>query len=207
MKPFSQLACTAMFTVVLLSAGVSWFEGTFTGNSVTMGFLNHGGMWGDLFIVPIVAGQIVPHIRRDRRLSLPIGVALVALSAIITIVVHQRWDAMGEALGTTDHVFPSHEASIWYRDLSLAGYLHVIYMSAVLALVLAYSLVPVPRSTVLLVSGLLTIHVVLGQVQPAWYSTGTISEPSTIIPTTITVLLVWIVGAWKIRRVHRAKPV
>ena len=206
MKPFSWRAWAGMVTFVLVSAGVSWCEGTFTSKSVTMGFVNHGGMWGDLVILPIVAGQIIPYVWRDRRLSRPVLAALLVLAAMITIGAHQQWQRMGEAMGTTDHVFPSHGATTWYRDMSLAGYLHVVYMSGVLALLIAYAAVPIPPSTTVLVSVFLTVHLIVGQLQPAWYLSGTIWEPSTIMATTIPVLAVWVVGAWKSRRRGPGRP-
>jgi hypothetical protein len=60
---------------------------------------------------------------------------------------------------------------------------------------------PVPR--ILWISGLLTAHVILGQVQPGWYLTGTIWNARTMVPTFTTVLLIWFVGLYKIRREKR----
>lgn len=191
-------AWAASVLYVVVSAIVSRIEGTFASDSVTLGFVNHGGMWGDFIILPIMIGIIVPQLPRPKIQWIPVAIALLVCSAILTVLIHVQWAVMGAAQGSTDHVFPSHRTGVWYRDMSLAGYLHLFYMSGVLALVFAYALAPMPRSTIHVVSGLLTIHLFLGQVQPAWYSTGTIWAAQTVVPTVITVLIVWLVALWKI---------
>jgi hypothetical protein len=107
---------------------------------------------------------------------------------------------MGKALGTTDFVFPEHSTGVWYNDMSVSGYLHLVYMSLELTLIFAYSVVSMPVPRILWVSGLLTIHVILGQVQPGWYSSGTIWNARTMVPTFTTVLLIWLIGLYKLRQ-------
>lgn len=162
--------------------------------------MNHGGMWGDLIILPVVNGLIVPHLPRLNSRRLAVGVALGACAVFAAAVAHQQWAAMGKAAGTTDFVFPNHQTGMWYRDMSTSGYLHLGYMSAELTLVLAYTFTPIPPRSVVLVSSLLTVHLIIGQVQPGWFTTGTIWNARTVIPTAASVLLTWLVGVYKIRR-------
>ncbi|HEY5026940.1 MAG TPA: hypothetical protein VIK39_00905, partial [Candidatus Angelobacter sp.] len=116
---------------------------------------------------------------------------------VFTLFAHQYWAAAGNAQRTTDFVFPSH-TSIWYNDLSVSGYLHVIYMSLELALILLYLLIPLPPRRILWITGLITAHLVLGQVQPAWFATHKIWTAGTMVPAITTVLLTWLTGVFKV---------
>ena len=200
-KPFSRIAWSVSVVYMGVAAYVAWRGGTFTSRSVTMGFVSHGGMWGDLLILPVVNGLIVPHLPRFNRRRIAMGIGLVACAVFATVVAHQQWAAMGKAAGTTDFIFPNHVTGIWYSDISVSGYLHLAYMSVELSLVLAYALMPVPRRTVITISSLLMIHLIIGQVEPGWYTSGTIWTARTVIPTTASVLLTWLIGLYKIRRV------
>src|SRR6185437_16655721 len=102
-----------------------------------------------------------------------------------------------------DFIFPTHSGSIWYQDLSVSGYLHLIYMSVELTIILAYTVIPILVRTIYWVSGLLTAHVILGQVQPSWYATHEIWNVRTVAPTLGAVLLIWTVALFKIRRAKR----
>jgi uncharacterized Tic20 family protein len=197
--PFSLQTWIVSVVSVVICAVVSWMEGTLTAPYVTIGFLNHGGMLGDLIIMPLINGMIAPRFPRlTARRALLLG-ALFVCALMLAIIAHQQWALIGRTAGITDHVFPRHGPDIWYHDLSVAGYLHVIYMSLELTLLLAYASVHMPRSTVVLVTGLLTIHVVVGQVQPAWYVTRAFPTARTMVPTMASVLVVWMVAFFKTR--------
>jgi len=183
---------------MVTAAYVSWRESTFRSGSVTMGFVEHGGMWGDFIILPIVNGLIVPFFPRATAKRLMAASGLLMCAVIATIFAHAQWDAMGKAAATTDFVFPRHNTGSWYTDMSLSGYLHLAYMSAELTLILGYAVIPMPVRRVVLISGLLTAHLIVGQVQPGWYLTGTIWTARTIVPTLATVLLTWLVALYKI---------
>jgi len=187
---------------MFLAAYVSWREGTFRSGSVTMGFLEHGGMWGDFILLPIVNGLIVPCFPRPSVKRCMATSGLAACAIVATIFAHAQWAAMGRASATTDFVFPRHTSGAWYNDMSLSGFLHLVYMSVELTLVLGYAVMPMPVKRVLLISGLLTVHLIVGQVQPGWYSTGTIWTVKTIVPTLTTVLLTWLIAWYKIQLVN-----
>jgi hypothetical protein len=202
-KSFSTIAWIVSVLYMALAAYVSWKEHNFTHGFIKIGFVNHGGMWGDLIILPVVNGLVVPHFPRITAKRSVVACALLACAITVAVFAHEQWAAMGKALGTTDFVFPEHSAGIWYNDMSVSGYLHLVYMSLELTLILAYSMVSMPVRRILWVSGLLTIHVILGQVQPGWYSSGTIWNARTIVPTFATVLLIWLVGLYKLRQERR----
>jgi len=164
-----------------------------------MGFVNHGGMWGDVLFLPLVAALMVPIVRASREVTPRLKFLVIVLSAAATLAVHWQWATVGRDLGTTDHVFPTHVSGAWFRDISVAGWLHVVYMTGFLGLVVLYAVLSVPPKIVWLTSAILTLHLLLGQLQPAWYSTGTIAAPNTIASVLTTVIAVWIVAVWKIR--------
>jgi hypothetical protein len=199
-KPLSLPAWALAEFAVLVCALVSWIEGTFIAGPVTMGFANHGGMWGDVLFLPVIAAVIVPVVRSHKELRPSVKVLLVLVSAVATLGVHWQWATIGRELGTTDHVFPSHAAGTWLGDMSVAGWLHVAYMTAFLALVFAYAIISVPAKVVWITSAILTLHLLVGQLQPAWYSTGTLMAPTTLASVVATVLAVWVVAAWKLLR-------
>jgi hypothetical protein len=161
-------------------------------------------MWGDLLILPWVNGLIVPYLPRLTGKRVLVASWLLAFATAVTLIAHEQWAAAGKALGTTDFIFPSHAAGMWHEDLSVSGYLHIIYMSVELAIIFAYIVVRIPVRTIYWTSALLTVHVVLGQVQPGWYSTGTIWNVGTLAPTLFAVLMLWIVALFKIRRSERS---
>jgi hypothetical protein len=201
--PFNVAVWTASTLVVALCGIVSWNEGTFTSRSITMGFANHGGMWGDFLILPIVNGLIAAQLPRISTKRLAILAALFVGAALLSVVIHQQWAGIGQSLRITDDVFPSHDSGVWYRDISRAGLLHVVYMSIELCLVFVYVASAMPVTTVLFVSTLLTVHLALGQVQPSWYTTGEIWTARTMVPFLSTVALTWMVSLYKVRRSYR----
>ncbi len=200
---FSRVAWIVSVLYMALAAYVAFREGTFAAGAVSISFANHGGMWGDLIILPVVNGLIVPYIPRLTGKRTITACGLLVCAIILTVFAHAQWAAMGKAQGTTDFVFPVHTSGAWYNDLSVSGYLHMVYMSLELTLMFAYAITSMPKRRVYWISGLLTVHVILGQVQPGWYLNGTIWNARTIVPTFTSVLLIWLVGLYKIRQEKR----
>ena len=168
-----------------------------------MGFVNHGGMWGDLLILPIAAASIIPRLDARAR-SATLLLSLFAVAVGLSLFAHAQWSAMGAILQTTDHVFPTHASGLWYRDISVAGWMHVAYMALQLAVFLGYIAVPMPREVILLVSGLLSVHLVIGQIEPGWYSTGEIWVARNVIPTGMCLVITWSVAVLKLRAASKA---
>jgi hypothetical protein len=130
-----------------------------------IGFAEHGGMWGDLLLLPLANAAIVPYLVAGGWLVLPFGLAFIA-----SLWLHARWHG-GHRSGVRDHMWPSRRHGRWFRDLSLAGWLHVAYVTAELGLILAWALSPMPASVVWLVAVVLTIHVPIGLLHPGWFAT------------------------------------
>src|ERR1035441_3749016 len=182
----------AFVTTVLLVAAsgvVSLLEGTFTSKRVTMGFINHGGMWGDLIILSVMTGLVYPYFVRNRLVIL----SALFLALAVTILAHIQWANWSRNDGLTGHMFRSHETGIWYAEMSLAGWMHVIVMTVLLSVAFIYAVSSTPLNIVLTVSLLLTVHVFLGTVQPGWYCTGKLWTWRNFGPPLFATGLIWTV--------------
>jgi hypothetical protein len=69
-------------------------------------------------------------------------------------------------------MWPTRPHARWAADLSMAGWCHVLYVAGELTLLLAYAASAVPQPVVLAVTAILSVHVPIGLLQPAWYATG-----------------------------------
>ena len=205
---FSRVAWGVSMLYMILAAYVSWKEGTFKSGSVTMGFVEHGGMWGDFYYFAHCEWTdcSLPSPAYDETLR--------GIIWLISLRCHRdpfRSRTMGRhgAGGRHEQIssFPGTAPASWYGDMSLSGFLHLAYMSVELTLVLGYAVMPMPVKRVLLISGLLTVHLIVGQVQPGWYSTGTIWTARTIVPTLATVLLTWLIALYKMRLMNSGSSI
>jgi hypothetical protein len=172
-----------------------------------MGFANHGGMWGDLVLLPMANAVIVPHLTAGLWIA-----AAVVLSTAVSIAVHMFWyhpldgdgataaqslprshdapDAAmaheeGPAVRRGDHMWPAHVHGTWARDLSWSGWAHVVYVAGELALLAGFAVHAMPPDVVLFVATIFTVHVPIGLLQPRWYRTGhiaTVSEQPLLAP-------------------------
>ncbi|MCX6927749.1 MAG: hypothetical protein NT154_31740 [Verrucomicrobia bacterium] len=191
---FSFPAFLVTAATVVVSAIASLMEGTFTSKKVTMGFVNHGGMWSDLAIMSMVAGLCFPHFLRNKYL----GVLSLCVACITTVIAHVKWAEGFKADGITGHMFPTHHTGVWYRDMSLAGWSHVGVMVLLLAGVIMYAASPTPPGVVVIVSLLLTVHIFIGCVQPGWYCTRKFWTWMNFTPPLCAAGLIWMIALVKI---------
>lgn len=189
---FSWTAWLMSVAAVVVCGGVAWIEGNWRRREgLDLGFVDHGGMWGDLLLLPIANAIIVPHIVPGRRLLLPL-----AVSALVSLWLHARWHG-GHASGVRDHMWPSRPYGHRFRDLSAAGWMHIIYVIGQFGLIVAWALTPMPAAAVVLVTAVLTAHVPLGLLQPGWVATG--HRPTSATPVLVGALaLLWVVAALKL---------
>jgi hypothetical protein len=159
-----------------------------------MGFVHHGGMWGDLVLLPLANAVIVAHLDA----GLWIAAALVAALAL-SIWVHIHW-YRGDATRahSREHMWPSRPHGSWWRDLSWAGWAHVAYVAGELAILAGFLLHPMPAEVVALVCVVFTLHVPLGLLQPRWYLTGEIASPRAQPLLVPLLAMLWTVGLTKI---------
>ena len=166
---------------VVVSGVVAWLEGNWTRRpGLAMGFANHGGMWDDLILLPIANAAIAPHLSLG-----PWGVFAIVASTAASILVHVHWYRGHHVAHSPEHMWPVRAHGSWYGDLSVAGWLHVLYVIGELTLLAGFLLFPMPLATVLLVTAVFTIHVPIGLLQPRWFLTGrlaTLREQPLLLP-------------------------
>ena len=164
---WSASAWLVSVAAVMVSGAVAAREGHFRKRpGLDLGFANHGGMWGDLLLLPVVNAVAAPWIEPGWWLLAPLTVA-----AIVSLVLHVWWHG-GTPHGVRDHMWPSRPSGQWAADLSLSGWCHVVYVTGELGLLLAWAWSPAPPAVVWLVTIILSLHAPLGVLQPAWFATG-----------------------------------
>ena len=207
---------------VVMSGAVAWIEGNWIRRrGLAMGFANHGGMWSDLVLLAMANAVVVPHLTWGPWL---IGALLV--SGVASLWVHAFWyhppplapkfvgdrdskpardlrdDAHQRSPGgdsahnVGDHMWPAHVHGSWWRDLSWAGWAHIVYVTGELALLMGFLVHVMPAEVVMFVAAIFTIHVPIGLLQPRWYRTGhiaTMSEQPLLAPLLLTVWAVTMV--------------
>ena len=100
---------------VMVSGAVAAGEGHFRKRpGLDLGFANHGGMWGDLLLLPVVNAVAVPWIEPGWWLLAPI-----AFAAIASLVLHVWWHG-GTPHGVRDHLWPTRPSGRWAGG-SVAG--------------------------------------------------------------------------------------
>lgn len=160
-----------------------------------MGFLNHGGMWSDLIILSVATGLAFPYFSKNRLLAL----AMLLVALVATVIAHAQWAKSFRAEGITGHMFPVHETGKWYLDISKAGWMHVLVMTALLAAIFMSMISPLPEKAVISVSFLFTAHVFLATLQPGWYCTGILWTWKNVGPPLVAAALIWIIAVLKIQ--------
>jgi hypothetical protein len=179
---------------VVVSGMAAWFEGSWIRRpGLDMGFFNHGGMWGDLLLLPVSNAMIVPHL----AVSAWIAPALVA-ATIASVWVHIHWYRGRNVAHSPEHMWPCRPHGSCFRDLSWAGWLHVLYVIAELTLLIGFLLHPAPPVTVLIVAAIFTIHVPIGLLQPRWFVTRRIASPRQQPLLVPCLAALWVVAVLKL---------
>lgn len=181
--------------VSLVAVGVSGAVAAVEGHwrrspQLQLGFATHGGMWGDALVLPVANALVVPWIGPGLWLAGPLMFGVLA-----SVVIHMWWHG-GHHEGVRDHVWPARPTGRWHTDLSRSGWCHVVYVAIEVALLMAYAVVPMPAAVVWAVTVMLTVHVLLGVLQPSWVATGRLVRED-IWLAALSVAAVWIVGAVK----------
>lgn len=148
-----------------LSGATAWLEGNWRRRpGLAMGFRDHGGMWGDLLLLPLANAAMVPHLDLGWWIA-----PAVLVSTAASFLVHRLWYRGDQVDGTHEHMWPAHTHGTWPHDLSWAGWCHVAYVIAELTLLVGFLIHPMPIGVVVLVTAIFTVHVPLGLLQPRWF--------------------------------------
>jgi hypothetical protein len=194
MIEWSPIVWAISVAAVVASALIAWREGNWwRGPHLDLGFANHGGMWGDFFLLPLANAAIVPYLSVGPWLA-----AAVLATTIASLWVHHHWYRGGRPTHSREHMWPVRRYNAWWRDLSWAGWAHVIYVAAELSLLVGFLLSPMPLATVLFVTAIFTTHVPIGLLQPRWFLTGrlpTLRQQPLLLPCLVAL---WVVAWLKI---------
>ena len=179
---------------VVISGAIAWAEDSWRRRpGLAMGFVDHGGMWSDLVLLPLANAAIVPHLVPGVWIA---AAALVALVA--SLWVHVHWYRGGKPAHAGEHMWPRRERHTCWGDLSYAGWAHVVYVAGELTLLAGFLLYPMPSEIVIFVAAIFTIHVPIGLLQPRYFLTGhiaTVGEQPLLAPLLLTL---WAVTAVKL---------
>jgi hypothetical protein len=158
--------------LVVIAAFFSWKEDTFTskrGRKVTMGFVEHGGMWGDFYLMASFNGVVTPYIFANPRIGFRWAAVIITVSTVLSLIAHRSWVIGFRKDGITSHIIPWNRGGPWFRDIGASGGLHVVFTACQLALIICYIVTAMPKSSVIVASALLALHLPLGIIEPGWY--------------------------------------
>jgi hypothetical protein len=185
---------------VVLAGFVAWRAGTLSiPRPEGMGFLQHGGMWSDLLLLPIANGAIVPYLPALTRRRIAFVLAILAASALLTIRMHVFWMDVGWDQRSSGFMFTQDRAAIWSRGMVPAGWLHLAYMTLEVTLLSVYALCPMPRWVTVTVTTVLTLHIPVAIIQPGWYTGGRLLSSAVVVPAAAVALMTLSSAAVKLR--------
>jgi hypothetical protein len=194
---WSWLAWGVTCSAVVVSGVVAAFEGTLRRRpGLDLGFVDHGGMWSDLLLLSCVNAVTVPHLS---ALGWPSLVGCAAAALVLAVAAHARW-YRGAPGGSPwrEHLWPARPHGTWARDLSAAGWMHVVYMTGQLGVILAGAMTPAPSATVWLVSILLSAHLPIGLLLPSRVVTGRWHARGSRALLVAGLVAIWVVAAVKL---------
>jgi hypothetical protein len=170
---FSWATWVVSVIAVVVSGLLAWLEGNLARSArLDMGFANHGGMWGDLVLLPFANALIVPHVQLGAWAA-----ASLVVCAALSAWVHIHWYRGDRAVHSREHMWPSRPYGSWWKDLSWSGWAHVVYVACELTVLVGFLLYPMPDETIALVAAIFSLHVPLGLLQPRWFVTGEMANP------------------------------
>ena len=158
--------------------------------SLDVGFGAHGGMWGDALLLSAVNAIAVPWIAPGPWLAWALAAGLAA-----TVALHAWWHG-GHGVGLREHMWPARPTGRWFADLSWAGWCHVAYVAFEVALLAAYAASPMPATSVLAISLLLSAHVPVGVLLPPWSGARRVYRED-VWQMVLAIGVVWAIAAAK----------
>lgn len=157
-------------------------------------FLWHWGVVvGDLLILPVFNGLVVPYFNfTTSELFLYLVSALV-----ITSVAHWAWWPTSEkALNfmCPDWGRSGKDGRYRYRDMSVAGWIHFIFMTIQLILIMKYVSTPMSADVVLVIGVIFLVFVPFGVIEPGVIEGWPLSRNKKFVTFGIALVLWAIVG-------------
>jgi hypothetical protein len=119
------------------------------------------------------------------------------MATAASLLVHVHWYRGAAAAHSREHMWPARTHGSWAHDLSMTGWLHVVYVVGELALLIGFLIHPVPADVIVLVVIVFMMHVPIGLLQPRYFLSGrvaTLREQRLLIPC---MLALWAVALLK----------
>lgn len=194
---FSWLAWLMTVAVVVGEGLVSAWEGTFSRKQmrsppIRLSFLWHWGVViGDLCILPIFNGLVIPYL----HLSPLEFAAFLFVSFIATLACHFAWWPTTEkALGFiyADWNGSGKIREFWYRDITVAGWMHVIFMTAELVVIVLYILTPMPSDIARIIGTIFLVFIPFGVIEPGVVEGWPLSGEKMLVTFSFSIVL-WLV--------------
>jgi len=162
---FNWLAAAITFLAMVIEAFISYGEETFWRSqrrNVRMTFLwNWAISVGGFIILPIFNAIIVSQL----RLELWLYVVGCCAGILITLFLYWLWWKQGDE--NKGHVlyWDIKKAARWSENVTVAGWLHFVYMVIEIMFLFVYIFSPMSQAVVLVVGGLFLIYVILVNIQ------------------------------------------
>lgn len=176
--------------VASVTAGFVVLEGLLAkgeGTLVETGFpfLKHGGIWADFVLFSLVNGLVWKYLKT----SLKTWIGVIVVSLAITCVMHWVWFS---TQSITSWLWPNHPEGGCFTGMSVAGRMHVVFMTAQIAILAIFVISPVDNKVAILaVACLLTIAWPLLVLQPCWVITGKWLDLQALVASAVIVGATW----------------
>ena len=176
---FSWPAALITVGVVIIEGIAAFLSGTFSHyrwRHVDFSMLMHWGvMVGDLILLPIFNGLVVPHLKVPWKK----GALFLLISFAITLYCHWQWWHMCNKTSSfmcLDMRKSMSIESLWFLDGTLAGAIHFLYMAFEIPIIMAFFYSPMPRQVAKWAFAIFMIFVPFALIEPGiavnWPLTG-----------------------------------
>lgn len=166
---FSWITLLLTIGLVLLEIFFAWKEKSLFASQnkrISLPLFQHWGiMIGDLVLLPILNACVVPYF------NFPISLYLLftIIAFVITWFAHKAWWPANDTQLT--FMSPSwknskKELRFWYKDLSKAGWVHLLFMTAEIVIIAGYIFSRVPVDTVKRVSVIFFAFIPVAFIEP-----------------------------------------
>ena len=161
---------------------------------IRLSFLWHWGVSiGDLVILPVFNGFVIPYFNFPAWAYASFFLASLA----ITFYCHWAWWPTSEK--ALNFMCPDWEGSKkvrkdWYKDATVAGYVHFIFMTMQLIVIFGYIFTTFPNEMVWKVCAIFLVFIPFGVIEPGVVEGWPLSREKKVVTFGIAIALWTVVG-------------
>jgi hypothetical protein len=183
------------FAFVGIQGVYAYFDGYFSqaqifkihGINNAYAFIEHGGMWADVFLISPVVAYIICTYRLPYLLK-P-GIMILVFAFVISLVCGVIYQEMGK-------IYP--EAHTHFGYTPLIGWIHGVFAVAAIWICSMFYLthiIPKPNLDMIAISSILTLFFILGVMKfnPNWRWSKV-----AIIQVSVLIILIWVTTVYKL---------